>query len=77
MSWDNIKFISNNVREIKNSEKRVKIFEYLKNNIRFNEVVLLWETRPCEKNEKECNEEFKELLFFSQGTTNSCRVAIE
>ena len=33
MNSDNLKFISNNVRGIQKSEKRIKIFEYLKNSI--------------------------------------------
>ena len=36
-------FISNNVKGIRSSEKRLKIFEYLKNNIRHNGFVFLQE----------------------------------
>ena len=34
MNSDNLKFISNNVKGIQKSEKRIKIFEYLKNVMR-------------------------------------------
>ena len=37
-------FISNNVKGIRSSEKRLKIFEYLKNNIHHNSFAFLQET---------------------------------
>ena len=37
-------FISNNVKGVRSSEKRLKIFEYLKNNINHNGFVFLQET---------------------------------
>ena len=33
MNSDNLKFISNNVKGIQKSEKRINIFDYLKNSI--------------------------------------------
>ena len=43
MGCNNIKFVSNNVQGIKNSDKRIKIFEYLKNNADYNRVLFLQE----------------------------------
>ena len=68
MGFNNIKFISNKVRGIKNSDKRIKIFEYLKNKVVSNGVVFLQETHSCEKDKKKWNGEFKGTLFFSNGT---------
>ena len=52
MGCNNIKFISHNVRGIKNSDKRIKIFEYLKNKVDSNGVLFLQETHSCEKDKK-------------------------
>ena len=52
MGCNNIKFISYNVRGIKNSDKRIKIFQYLKNKVDSNGVLFLQETQSCEKDEK-------------------------
>ena len=56
MGFNNIKFISNNVRAIKNSDKRIKIFEYLKKKVNSNGVLFLQETHSCEKDEKKWND---------------------
>ena len=40
----NSNFVSNNVNGIKPSEKRLKLFEYLKNNINDNGFIFLQET---------------------------------
>ena len=52
MGCNNIKFISHNVRGIKNSDKRIKLFEYLKNKVDSNGVLFLQETHSSEKDEK-------------------------
>ena len=69
-------FISNNVKGICSSEKRLKIFEYLKNNIHHNGSVFLQETHSLAKDENKWKDDFKDPLFFSHGSTNSCGVAI-
>ena len=40
------------------------------------QVLFLQEMHSCEEEEKKCNGDFKEILFFLHGTTNSCEVAI-
>ena len=50
------KFFSNNVKEIKVSEKRLKLFEYLNNNINGNSFIFLQETQ----------DEFGGPLFFTR-----------
>ena len=44
MNVDNLKFISNNVEGIQTSEKRIKIFKYLKNSVSPNGFIFLQET---------------------------------
>ena len=68
-------FISNNVKRIRSFEERLKIFEYLKNNIHHNSFVFLKETHSLSQDEKKWKDDFKDPLFFSHGSTNSCGVA--
>ena len=70
-------FISNDVKGILPSEKGLKIFEYLKNNIHHNGFVFLQETHSLTKDEKQWKDDFKDPLFFSHGGTNCCRIAID
>ena len=72
----NYNFISNNVKGIKASEKRLKLFEYLKNNINDNGFIFLQETHSLSNDELKWKDEFGGPLFFSHGKSNSCGVAI-
>ena len=72
----NYNFISNNVKGIKASEKRLKLFEYLKNNINDNGFIFLQETHLLSNDELKWKDEFGGPLFFSHGKSNSCGVAI-
>ena len=72
----NYNFILNNVKGIKASEKRLKLFEYLKNNINDNGFIFLQETHSLSKDELKWKDEFGGYLFFSHGKSNSCGVAI-
>ena len=76
MSNDNLIFISNNVKGIQFTEKRIKLFEYLRNYVTPNGFIFLQETHSSSKDEKRWKDEFKGQLFFSHGKTNSCGVAI-
>ena len=69
-------FISNNVKGIGSFEKRLKICEHPKNNIHNNGFVFLQETNSLTEDEKKWKDDFKDPLFFSHGSTNSCGVAI-
>ena len=60
----NYNFISNNVKRIKASEKRLKLFEYLKNNINDNGFTFLQETNSLSLDELKWKDEFGGLLFF-------------
>ena len=71
MNSDNLKFISNNVKRIQKLEKRIKIFEYLKNGF-----IFFQETHSSVSDEKRWCNELDGNLYFSHGKTNSCGVAI-
>ena len=60
----NYNFISNNVKGIKASEKRLKLFEYLKNNISDNGFIFLQETHSLSNDELKWKNEFGGPLFF-------------
>ena len=71
------KFISNNVKGFRSSEKRLKIFEYLKSNIHHKGFVFLQEIHSLKQYEKKWKDNFKDpLFFFTHGSTSSCGVAI-
>ena len=72
---DNYSFISNNVKGIKASEKRLRLFEYLKNSIGNNGFTFLQETHSLINDEQKWKGNFKGPLF-PHGKTNSCGVAI-
>ena len=69
-------FISNDVKEIQNTGKRIKLFEYLKSYVTGNGFIFLQETHSCTNDEIMWRDEFNGELFFSHGKTNSCEVGI-
>ena len=60
----NYNFISYIVKGIKASEKRLKLFEYLKNNINDNGFIFLQETHSLSNDELKWKDEFGGPLFF-------------
>ena len=68
----NYNFISNNVKGIKASEKRLKLFEYLRNNINNNGFVFLQGTQSSLNDEQKWKDGFKDPLYLSHGKSNSC-----
>ena len=71
-----ITFISNNVKGIQNSGKRIKLFEYLKSCVTVNGFIFLQETHSCINDEIKWRDEFNGELFFSHGKANSYGVVI-
>ena len=70
-----LQFISNNVKGLQNSLKRIKIFEYLKNNLGSKGFLFLQETHSSLADGKRWVDELKGPIFFSHGKTDSCGVA--
>ena len=60
-----LQFLSNNVKGLQNSFKRIKIFEYLKNNIGSNGFLFLQETHSSLADRKKWADELKRPIFFS------------
>ena len=72
----NIQFSSNNVKGLESLEKRIKVFEYLKNCISNDGFMFLQETRSAIFDEKRWQDELQGKCFFSRRHSNSCGVAI-
>ena len=62
-------FISNNVKGLQNSLKRIKVFEYLKEYLGSNGFLLLRESHSSLADEKKWTNELKGRIFFSHGKT--------
>lgn len=60
---------------IKSFEKRLKLFQYLKNSIDNNGFIFLQEMSM--KDEQKWKDDFKCPLLFSRGKIDSCGVAID
>ena len=76
MNRNNLNFVSNNVKGLQGRDKRIKLFEYLKNCISSNGFMFLQETHSSLNVEKKWADQFKGQLFFSHGNTYSCGVAV-
>ena len=69
-------FLSNNVKGLQSSKKRLKIFQYFKNKISPKSILFLQETHYSKVTEKIWSDEFNGDLLFSHGKTNSCSVLV-
>ena len=57
-----LQFISNNVKGLRSSPKRIKVFEYLKKNLSSNGFLFFQETHSSSADEKKWADEY---LFFT------------
>ena len=73
---DKLSFLSNDIKGIKASEKRLKLFKYFRNLSTPAGFVFLQEIQSSVDVEKKWNDDFQGQLFFSHGKTNSCGVTI-
>ena len=71
-----ITFISNNVNEFQTPQKRMKLFEYLKNHVATNGFFFLHETHSLIRDDQKWEDKLRGKLFFSHGKKNSCGVLI-
>ena len=69
-------FISNKVKGLQSSLKRIKVFEYLKKKLGSNGFLLLQETDSSLADENKWVNGLKEHISFSHGKTNLCGVAV-
>ena len=66
--------LSLNVKGLRNSLKRQKIFHWLQQHNSLNSITFLQETHSDRKTEKSWKNYCNGDLYFSHGTTNSCGV---
>ena len=69
-------FLSNNVKELQSTKKRLKLFNVLKNKIGPKGILFLQETRSSVETEKKWIDDSKDKIYYSHGKTNSCGVLI-
>ena len=76
MNAINFNFITNNVKGLQLSKKRLNLFEYFRDKLSSNGILFLQETHSTINNKLKWKGEFKGALFFSHGKSNSCGVLI-
>ena len=64
-------FITNNVKGLQSSKKRLKLIEYLKNKLEPNGVLFLQEIHSISNDGNAWTDDFKGQFFFSHGTSSS------
>ena len=72
----NFNFLSNSVKGLQSTKKRLKLFNFWKNKIVLRAFSLLQETHSSVETEKKWTDDFKENIYYSHGKTNLCRVLI-
>ena len=72
----NFNFLSNNVKGLQLSKKRLKLFNFLKNKIGPKGILFLHEAHSSVETEKKWIDDFKDKTYYSHGKTNSCGVLI-
>ena len=72
----NFNFLSNNVKGLQSSKKRLKLFNFSKNKIGPKGILFLQETHSSVETEKKWIDDFKDKIYCSHGKTNSCGVLI-
>ena len=70
MANSKVCFVTNNVKGLQSSKKRLKLIEYLKNKLESNGVLFLQETHSVSNDENVWADDFKGQVFFSHGTSN-------
>ena len=75
-SFDNLSFITNNVKGIQSLKKRLKLMECFKSKITTHGILPLQETHSSSDDEQIWRDNFGGNNFFSHGKRNSCGVLI-
>ena len=69
-------FISNNVKGLKSTKKRIKLLEYFKSKLAPSGVLFAQETHSTKEIEQKWKDELNGQIFFSHGKSNSCGIFI-
>ena len=75
-SFDNLSFITNNVKGIQSLKKRLKLIEYFKSKITTHRILFLQKTHSSSDGKRKWRDDFGGNTFFSHGKRNSCGVLI-
>ena len=70
----NFNFMLNNVKGLKLTKKRIKLFEYFKSKLAPSDVLFAQETRSTKEIEQKWKDESNRQIFFWHGKSNSCGV---
>ena len=76
MANSKVCFVTNNVKGLQSSKKRLKLIEYLKNKLESNGVLFLQETHSISNDENAWADDFQGQVFFPHGTSSSRGVLI-
>ena len=69
-------FILNNINVIKTSEKQLKLFEYIRNNINNNGFIFIQETHLSSNDEQKWKDNFRGFSISSHVKSNFCGMVI-
>ena len=72
----NFNFISKNVKRIKSTKKRIKLFQYFKSKLAPSDALFAQETHLAKEIEQKWKDQLNEQIFFSHGKSNLCGVFI-
>ena len=72
----NFSFLSNNVKGLQSTNKRLKLFNFLKNKIGLKGILFLQETHSSVETKKKWIDGFNDKIYYSHGKTNSCGLLI-
>ena len=72
----NFNFLSNNVKGLQSTKKRLKLFNFSKNKIGPKGILFLQETHSSVETEKKWINDFKDKIYYSHDKTNSHGVLI-
>ena len=75
-SSNNLTFLTNNVKGLQSSKKRIKLTDYFRSKLSHNGFLFLLETHSTIKNENTRVNYFNGPVFFPHGTSSSCGVLI-
>ena len=76
LNTSDFNFLSNNVKELQSSQKRLKLFQFFKNKIIPKGILFLQETYFSKVTKIIWSDEFNGDLFFTHGKTNSCSLLV-
>ena len=72
----NFNVLTNNIKQLQSTNKRWKLFNFLKNKISPQGIFFLQETHSSVETGKKWIDDFKDKIYYSHCKTNSCGLSI-